>query len=594
MASVWVELKRRNVFKVAAAYIIVGWLLLQISDTLVPALHLPEWFHSGVAFLLILGFPVALIFAWAFELTPEGLKKEKDVERSESITHVTGRKLDFIIIGLLMVALGYFAYDKFMLDPGRDAVEIEAAVQVAQEQVAGPVEPQDSIKSIAVLPFVNMSDDPGNEYFSDGLSEELLNLLAKVPELRVAARTSSFSFKDQNLEIPVIAARLNVAHVMEGSVRKAGSQIRITVQLIKADDGFHVWSETYDRTLDDIFQIQDEIAAAVVDALKITLLGKAPKIAETNPEAYALYLQGRHFNNQFTAESNKQAEALLKQVLAIDSGFAPAWTELGIVYHSQADPFGLLTYKDGYERARYAVQRALDLDPQYGRAYAVLAWVEFDYDWDFRSASQHLQQALALHPGDARVLWIAGELKRMFGRMDEAIELQRQSIAVDPLRPDPYYRLGRTLYEAHRLDEAADSFAMALSLGPGWVSVHYRLGRVRLAQGDAPAALAEMEQETSIYYRPIGMAIVQHALGDTAASDAALQELIKCCAAEAGFQVAEIYAFRGEIDKAFDWLENAYDNRDTGMNGMLVNPLFVNLHNDPRWEPLLDKMGLPH
>jgi len=216
------------------------------------------------------------------------------------------------------------------------------------------------------------------------------------------------------------------------------------------------------------------------------------------------------------------------------------------------------------------------------------------WPWDFRSASQHLQQALALHPGDARVLWIAGELKRIFGRMDEAIELQRQSIAIDPLRPDPYYRIGRTLYEAHRLDEAADSFAMALSLGPGWVSVHYRLGRVRLAQGDAPAALVEMEQEAYVYYRLTGMAIVQHALGDAGASDAALQELIEKWATAGAYQIAEIYAFRGEIDHAFDWLENAYDNRDTGLNGMLVNPLFVNLHDDPRWEPLLDKMGLPH
>ncbi len=284
------ELRRRNVFRVGVAYVIVAWLLLQVADVILPTFRTPEWVMQAFTFLLMLGFPMALFFAWAFELTPEGLKKEKNVDRSRSITHVTGRKLDFVIIGLLVVALGYFGYDKFVLDPDRDAVEIKAAVQVAQEQVANTVERQDSAKTIAVLPFVNMSDDASNEYFSDGLSEELLNLLAKVPELRVAARTSSFSFKDQNLEIPVIAARLNVAHVLEGSVRKAGNQIRITAQLNKADDGFHLWSETYDRELKSVFAIQDEIAAAVVDALKITLLGEKPNVTETNPEAYALYL----------------------------------------------------------------------------------------------------------------------------------------------------------------------------------------------------------------------------------------------------------------------------------------------------------------
>ena len=573
MASIWTELKRRNVFKVAVVYIIVGWLLLQISDTLVPALHLPQWFHSGVAFVLILGFPVALIFAWAFELTPEGLKKEKDVDRSRSITHVTGRKLDFVIIALLMVALGYFGYDKF---------------------VAGPIEPQDSIKSIAVLPFVNMSDDASNEYFSDGLSEELLNLLAKVPELRVVARTSSFSFKDQNLEIPVIAARLNVAHVLEGSVRKAGSQIRITVQLIKADDGFHVWSETYDRTLDDIFQIQDEIAAAVVDALKITLLGTEPKATETNPEAYALYLQGRYFYNQGTAESNKQAERLLMQALDIDPSFAPAWTELGFVYERQANAFGDRPIFEGNELARHAIQQALDIDPQYGRAYAILARIEMFHDWDFTAADQHLKRALELNPGDAAILEYAADLEYILGRIDEAISLYRQSIALDPVSPGGHIELGATYYRANRLEEAADSSQLALSLRPGMARAQLYLSLVLLAQGDAPAALVAIEQVANDGSRLFGMAIVQHALGDAEASNAALKELIEIWAAPGAYQVAQVYAFRGDINHAFDWLEQAYDNRDGGMTDMLLQPHLANLHDDPRWIPLLDKMGLPH
>ncbi len=567
------ELNRRNVFRVGVAYVIVAWLLLQVADVILPTFRTPDWVMQAFTLLLILGFPLALIFAWAFELTPEGLKKEKDVDRSRPITHVTGRKLDFVIIAMLVVAVGYFGYDKF---------------------VAGTVEPQDSLKSIAVLPFVNMSDDASNEYFADGLSEELLNLLAKVPELRVAARTSSFSFKDQHLEIPVIAARLNVAHVLEGSVRKAGSQIRIAVQLIKADDGFHLWSETYDRTLDNIFAIQDEIAAAVVDSLKITLLGKEPKATETNPEAYALYVQGRYFISQFTADGNKQAETLLKQALAIDSGFAPAWTELGRVYGDQAGVFGLRPIDEGYELARDAIQQALDIDPQYARAYAALARVKMYYDFDFKAAFQHLQQALALNPGDAAILNFAARLNRYLGRLDEAIDLHRQSIALDPLSPRGRIDLGDTYYWAHRLDEAADSLQIALSFSPGWVGTQYLIGRVLLAQGDASAALVAIEQETSDIYRLTGTAIAQHALGDAGASDAALEKLIEKYAAGAAYQVAEVYAFRGEIDLAFDWLEQAYDNRDPGLPQMLGDPLLANLLNDPRSEPLLDKMGLPH
>jgi len=569
------ELKRRNVFRVGVAYVIIAWLLLQVSDTLVPALHLPEWLQSGVALLLILGFPLALFFAWAFELTPEGLKKEKDIERSESITPVTGRKLDFVIIGLLTAALGYFAYDRF---------------------VASPPTPQESNSSIAVMPFINMSSDPEQEFLSEGLSEELLNLLAKVPELRVAARTSSFSFKDQNLEIPEIAERLNVAHVLEGSVRKAGNQIRITVQLIKADDGFHIWSETYDRKLENIFAIQDEIAAAVVDELKITLLGEKPKAMKTNPEAYALYLQGRHIGRQRGGgQMSRQAEKLLTQSLEIDPDFAPALTELGIVYWDQGNFNGVLSVDESIELARNAYKRAIAADAQYGPAYAGLARLEMFSDWDFTAAEQSILRALALDPGDAFILRSAARLNRILGRFDEAVDLYRQSNARDPVSPQGHYRLGRTLYAAHRLEEATASLNMARSLSPlGPAGAPYVLGKVLLAQGDAPGALLAMEQEPNDGYRMIGLAIAQYALGNYEASDAALHWLMEEAPILTGYQIAEIFAFRGDINSAFEWLESSYDNRDSGMSLMLADPLLVNLHDDPRWELFLDKMGFPH
>jgi len=588
------ELKRRNVIRVAIAYAIAAWLLIEISATTFPMLRLPDWTATFVMVLLMIGFPMALILAWAFEITPEGIKLEKHVVRDDSITHVTGRKLDFVIIAMLVVALGYFGYDKFVLDPSRDAVEIEAAVQSTREQVASEVEQQKSAKTIAVLPFVNMSDDASNEYFSDGVSEEILNLLAQVRELRVTSRSSAFSFKGQNLDVPTMAARLNVAHILEGSVRKSGNQLRITTQLIEVETDTHLWSETYDRELENIFAIQDEIAAAVVDALKITLLGEKPKSTETNPEAYALFLQARHFTNRYTVESFEQAETLLKQALEIDPGFAPAWTELGYVYFVQTGRFSLGPIDEGIELAHHAFQRALAIDPQYGRAYARLAWVEMFYDRDYTAASQHLQRALKLDPRDPAVLLPAARLNTILGRLDEAIDQHRQSIALDPVWAAGHYRLGQNLYFADRLDEAKESIQMVLSLSPDWDAAQALLGLVLLAQGDAPAALLAIEQETGDAWRLQGTAIVQHVLGDAKASDAALQGLIECCAAGAAAQVAEVYAFRGEIDNAFDWLEQAYDNRDPGLASMLVIPRLANLHDDPRWEPFLDKMGLPH
>jgi len=583
------ELKRRNVFRVGVAYVIIAWLLLQVSDTLVPALYLPEWFHSAVALLLILGFPLALFFAWAFELTPDGLKKEKDVERSESITHVTGRKLDFVIIAMLVVALGYFGYDKFVLSPLRDA----ELVQTTTDAVTEPAISQNPDRSIAVLAFADLSPEADQEYFSEGISEEILNLLAKVPELRVTARTSSFSFKDQNLEIPVIAERLHVAHVLEGSVRKAGNRVRITVQLIKADDGFHVWSETYDRTLDDIFQIQDEIGAKVVDALKISLLGEAPKATETSPDAYALYLQARHSIKQYTVESHEKAETLLTQVLKIDSSFAPAWTELGNVYNNQANMFAVRPVNEAVELAREAIQRALDEDPQYAPAYAALGDLDIHYTYDLTAASELMQRALALNPGDTYILGEAAHLECMFDRIDECINLYRQVVTLDPLSPRGHINLGYAYFKANRLEEATNSIQLGLSLNPGQGTAHYRLAFVLLAQGDAPGALVAIEQETIDWRRLHGMVFVQHALGNVEASDATLNEFIEKFQPAADYQIAQIYAVRGEIDLAFEWLDKAYDNRDTGLPFML-GPLFDNLHDDPRWPAFLDKMGLPH
>ena len=309
------ELKRRHVFKVAVAYLAVAWLVLQVVNIVSPILELPAVFERGVLVALAIGFPIALVFAWALELTPDGVRRDTTADRG-SAPRSTGKTLNAVIIGVLSVAVALFTLDRFVWT---EANPPEETIEGDQQK-------------IAVLPFVNMSDDPEQEYFSDGLSEELLNLLAQIPELRVTSRTSAFSFKDKDVTIPEVGRALGVDHVLEGSVRRSGGKIRITAQLIEVTEDAHVWSDTWDRDFSDVFTIQDEIAASVVGALKVKLLGEVPRAAETTPDAYELYLQASFLTEQGTPASFRQAEAINRQVLDIDPGFAPAWTQRASIY----------------------------------------------------------------------------------------------------------------------------------------------------------------------------------------------------------------------------------------------------------------------
>jgi TolB-like protein/Flp pilus assembly protein TadD len=574
------EARRRRVFRVTAIYIVGAWVALQAADLAFPGLGIEESAILYVWIGAILGLPIALFFGWRYDIIGGRIVRTavSDVDADLSI-----ERADYIILVALSLVVAVIA---FGLVGEISKTRVPETAQFAVRNL--------DPNSIAVLPFVNMSEDPNNEYFSDGVSEEILNLLTQVSDLRVTSRSSSFSFKGQNVDVPTIAAKLNVAHVLEGSVRRSGNQLRVTAQLIEVESDSHLWSTNFDRKLEDIFKIQDEIAAAVVDALKIRLLGEKPKATETDPEAFALYLQARHFKNQFTAESHTRAEKLLKQALEIDPGFAPAWTALGRAYIGGADPFGLRPLDEGRELARQAIQEALDIDPQYGPAYAALASLEMDYDFDFAAASQHLQQARALNPGDFSILMLAAHLHRIHGRLDEAMDLYRQAVVLDPVSYLGHVYLGISYARANRWDEAADSARMVLSLSPSGIFGHHFLGMVLLEQGDAQAALAEMERETSDVFRLTGTAIVQHELGNAGASDEALQALIECCSPGADFQVAAVYARRGELDLAFNWLEQAYVNRDGSLAGMLTSRALTNLRDDPRWVPFLDKMGLPH
>jgi len=593
--SVFAELKRRNVFKVAAAYIIVSWLLLQVSDTLVPALHLPEWFNSGVAFLLIIGFPIAMIFAWAFEMTPEGLKKEKDVDRSQSIAKLTGQKLNNAIIGILVVALVYFAFDKFVLAPKRDADLVKATQAAAEQLVVSPpadtsIEAADD-KSIAVLPFVNMSSDPEQEYFSDGITEEVLNLLAKIPELKVTSRSSAFSFKGQNIDIPTVAKKLGVTHVLEGSVRKFGTRVRITAQLIEADSDVHMWSETYDRELNDIFAIQDEIAGEVVKVLQIQLLGESNDSRQTKTAAYTAYLKGQHFLQLESPEGWIAAHDAFSSAIEIDPEYAPAWAGLGQTLRRQAN-WGEMELKAGTQSAREAVLKALELDDTLDEAWATLARLQWVYDWDWVAAEGTINTALTHGPHNTTALIVAANIAKTLGHYERAIELATQAVDLDPLNAKLMTDLSIVYWEAGRLDEATRVLEHLLSLHPGHTGAYARLSVAKAVQGKAEEAWQLVQKESSETAANWAKAMALHALGRDQEASQVIDYMIENYHGWMAYQIATIYAMQDMPDKAFEWLEISYEQRDGGITHILGDPTLNALHDDSRWQPYLLKLGL--
>ena len=588
--SLFAELKRRNVVRVAVVYLVASWLVMQIADVCVSLLELPAWTGKFVFLLLLVGFVPALVFSWAYEITPEGLKREKDVVRDASTTHLTAKRLDWVTIILLVITVVFVTADRLWLG---DMLTEEQAGSVEEIGVASQTPVPTSLyppNSIAVLPFVNMSSDAEQEYFSDGIAEELLSLLAKIPELQVIARTSSFAFKGKDAGIADVARELNVAHVLEGSVRKSGKQLRITAQLIRSADSTHVWSATYNRSLDDIFAVQDEIAAAVVDELKIKLIGEARPQAETaDPEAYELFLQSRHVKNRYAKETYQQAELLLTEALAIDPGYAPAWDELARTYLAQGD-FGR-SMDEARELARAALQKALAIEPNYAPAYSSLSLLARS-EFDFAAAAQYLQEAMRLNRGSAAPFSAAASLSRTFGRFDQSVDFAQKALAHNPISAHEHLNRGYSCYYARRFDDAASSFRKAISLSPGIFRANYYLGRVLLDQGQSQEALVEMQRESGEMFQQAGLAMAYYALGDIKASDQALAELIEDWGAPMSFQIAEVYAFRGENDAAFEWLQKALETRDAGLGVLLGNPVFERLTSDVRYSALLEDLGL--
>jgi TolB-like protein/Tfp pilus assembly protein PilF len=507
MGQLFEELKRRNVLRIAIAYIVTAWLLLQVADVVLNNIEAPDWVFQAILLLVALGFPFALIFAWAYELTPEGLKREHEVDRSESITHLTGRKLDFIIIAVLVLALGYFAFDKFVLDPSRDAELVQTTTEAVTEQAAASSNAETADKSIAVLAFTDLSPGGDQAYFSDGISEEILNVLAQIPDLHVTSRSSAFSFKGKGVDIPTVAKQLGVANILEGSVRKSGKRIRITAQLIDARTDKHLWSETYDRELDDIFAVQDEIATAISDALRVKLAldtavdeALQPTVIEAaNTDAYDAYLRGRGLIHLRGQENLEDAVRHLERSLRLDTNFASAHAQLAIataLLMESPQTYGTLSLEEVRRKAIPHLERALELEPNLAEAHGGLGLLAMN-SGDLTSAIEYARRAVELNPSYSDAMnWLQITLQ-VLGHYEEREATLKQLLVTDPMTIVGRSNYATWLGDTGRVEEGheiADQL-LAQSLRSGY-SVHAHIsdhGEGKIAESLSWALRANTE-----------------------------------------------------------------------------------------------------
>jgi adenylate cyclase len=496
-----------------------------------------------------------------------------------------------VVVGLIVVAILGFAIDKWWFSRHMAREE-----PVAASVPAVPVGPTIPEKSVAVLPFVDMSEKKDQEYFSDGLSEELIDMLTKVAELRVPARTSSFYFKGKQATIAEIAKALSVSHVLEGSVRKSGKTLRITAQLIRVDNGYHVWSETYDRRLDDIFKVQDEIAGAVVTALKVSLLESGvPRPAPTsNMEAYTLYLQSRAIASNAAQQTDvERAIDHVKRALKLDPTFAHAWAALAHYLAYDYEYFTSGSYRQVFAEASSAAERALKLNPKLSDAHLAMGQLLFDLNWNWSAAESEVKEALALDPGNAEAFQWESAIVRTLGRFDEALQLGQSAVARDPLDAWNYGVVGNAFRASGNLIEAEGAYRQALDLAPTMSQLHIMLGWLLVQRHDPTAALKEMEQETDERYREIGRALALDALGRKSEADRALAITEMNYADIAQYPIAVVYANRNDRGKAFMWLDRAYRSHDGWVPWVTWDPSLKNLTSDPRYTAYIHKISEP-
>jgi len=573
------ELKRRNVYKVAVAYAVVAWLLMQIASQIFPFFEIPNWAVRLVVLLLIIGFPIALIIAWAFETTPEGIKRTEVADAAGQRSR-GGAWIYIVLIGVAL-SVGLFFVGRYTAGHGTSQVR---EVTTASHG-----------KSIAVLPLINESGDPKDEYFSDGLSEELIAALAQISGLKVIGRSSSFRFKERKEEPKTIGEKLGVSTLLDGTVRKQGDRVRIVAELVNAADGIQLWTRTFDRELKDIFAVQEEIAKAVAESLKVTLLGSqdrpAQRGAPSNVEAHNAYLQGHFLFLRRNLEDYRKAVGYLDQAIRLDPDYALAYAERSEAWTFIGDLTG--QREPAWSKARSDAERAVAIAPALAEARAALGWVRFFVDWKFAEGLSDLKRAKELSPSNPTANDLLARVILYLGRLDEAERQARHAVELDPLSVIAQGNLARVLLFAGKLDEADAAARKAAELQPTSASSHRWQVVAAVLRGDRETALREAQLEPDEGYRRFELALAQQIQGDRQAADAALADLIANGRDNLAYQIAEVYAVRGEKDKAFEWLQIAFDNHDTGMLALLVDPLLHSLHSDPRYKNLLAKLGLP-
>ena len=576
------ELKRRHVYRVAIAYSIVAWLLIQIATQVFPFFEIPNWAVRLVVLVIVLGFPIALIIAWAFELTPEGIKRAEDVVPDEYIRKWSTRIFSIIIATVALAATGLLIFQL-----------------VHHESTSPPRATRTSTlpqKSIAVLPLVNESGDPVDDYFSDGLSEELIAALGQIKELKVIGRRSSFRFKGGTEDTKTVAQKLGVTTLLEGTVRKQGDRVRIVAELVNGADGSQLWSRTFDRELKDIFAVQAEIAQAVATSLELTLLETdehSPKNASTKSmEAHNAYLQGHFYFERRNLEDYRKSVGFFDQAIRIDPDYAVSYAERAEAWAWIGD----LTsdkQKEAWAAARRDAEKAVMIDPGLAEAHAALGWVRFFIEWKFDQGLAELRRAKELSPWNPTAIDLLARVVVYLGQFQEAEKLARQAIELDPLAYQARTSLARVLFTEGKLDEVGATARKAAELQPTAAGSHRWQVFVALERNDGDAAVREAQLEPHAGYQRLELALAYYAAGNRPAADAALAELIAKDKEGLAYQIAEVYAWRGEKDKAFEWLQIAFENHDTGTLSLLIDPLLRGLRDDPRLQALAAKMGLP-
>ena len=601
--SLFAELQRRNVIRMAGLYVVVAWLIVQVTGTVLPMFGAPVWLPRTIVLLLAIGLLPALVFAWVYELTPEGIKRDAEVIPEQSIAAHTAKRMNRLLVAMLALALIYFGFDKLVLDPRRDAALIETTTQSVKAATAVPSVPVSSSKSIAVMPFLNMSADPEQEYFSDGMTEEILNALAKVPKLEVTARTSVFSLKGQRHDVREIGKLLGVAYLLEGSVRKAGDEVRITAQLIRTDNGFHLWSETYDRKLDNVFALQAELAGAIAQALQLPLgMGGSDGLVSqrtADPQAYALYLQAR---SAYRARGDgvKRSIELYRAALKRDPKFAPAWAGLcgSLVvlpwYVTDAERANTPQF---LREAEQAGKQALLLAPDLPEAHIVLATL-YTFEWKWALAEPHFKRALALAPNDPEVHYNYADWLGAQGRFEEALQASQRVVALDPLVPIFLNGNANSLSALSRNDEALAQRQAAYALAPdlqltsnNLFGAYMDAGRLddaeKLLDQTRASALANAARNGSKDDPQIGSRAAIRLKRDPSLGEAIRREL-----GEEDFKKLQ-GIISGDIDARFETLEVSMDKHVNGADPVisLRSQELAAYRKDPRYLRLLRKAG---